>query len=115
VETQDIVKLLEGLRFPRKDVNLSSEELKAVHGAVLRLKDFELLRTICLVAARWAKAHPPLPGEPAEDRELRKAVEELKALKAVESFNVLAPRRAEPTSPERGVMWVGPAARLVGA
>jgi len=97
VETPEVLTILEGLRIPRKDMNLSGDELNAVRGALSRLKDFELLRTICLLGAKWMKAHPALPGEPAEDRELRKAIEEFKALKSVENFGSLAPRRMDST------------------
>jgi hypothetical protein len=89
LDTKDVVTLLEGLRLPRKDPNLSNDEISAVRGAILRLRDFELLRTICLLGAKWSKAHPALPGEPAEDRELRKALDEFKALKSVENFKNL--------------------------
>ena len=101
METQEVVTILEGLRIPRKDLNLSGDELNAVRGAISRLKDFEILRTICVLGAKWMKTHPALPGEPAEDRDLRKAIEEFKALKSVENFGSLGPRRVDTTPSAR--------------
>ena len=98
METQEVVTILEGLRIPRKDVNLTGDEVNAVRGAISRLKDFEILRTICILGAKWLKAHPALPGEPAEDRELRKAIEEFKALKSVENFGSLRRMETAPST-----------------